>query len=70
LVIADAYWQWMDRHQAYDQSFTEYFRENLDAREFMFDTRHEVSFASPKAIGERRFAAVLCADVVGFARLV
>jgi class 3 adenylate cyclase/hemerythrin len=70
LIIADVYWQWMDRHQAYDHSFTEYFREMLDARELMFDPGHEISFESPKAIGERRFAAVLCADVAGFARLV
>jgi class 3 adenylate cyclase len=69
-AVADVYWQWMDRHQAYDRRFTEYFRELLDARELIFDPRQEFSLQSPKPIGERRFAAVLCADVAGFARLV
>ena len=44
----------------------------LDSRELIFDPKQEFTLKSqsPKAIGERRFAAVLCADVAGFARLV
>ena len=46
--------------------------ELLDSRELIFDPKHEFTLKSqsPKAIGERRLAAVLCADVAGFARLV
>jgi class 3 adenylate cyclase len=68
--IADVYWRWMDRHQKNDRHFTEYCHELLDARELVFGPRQEYSLESVKPIGERRFAAVLCADIAGFARLV
>ncbi len=68
--FADAYWRWMDRHQIYDRRFSEYCHELLDARELVFDPRQEYGLETAKAIGEHRFAAVLCADVAGFARLV
>jgi class 3 adenylate cyclase len=70
MALAEIYWHWMDHHQAYDRRFSEYSHELLDARELIFDPTQEFGLESPKAIGERRFAAVLCADVAGFARLV
>lgn len=68
--LADAYWRWLDRHQIHDRRFTEYYHGLLDAPEFVFDPRQEYGLETAKAIGEHRFAAVLCADVAGFARLV
>ena len=68
--IADIYWRWMDRHQKNDRRFTEYCHELVDARELVFDPGQESNLESVKLIGERRFAAVLCADIAGFARLV
>ena len=68
--LADAYWRWMDRHQIHDRHFTEYYHGLLDVPEFVVDPRQEHGLETAKAIGEHRFAAVLCADVAGFARLV
>jgi hemerythrin-like metal-binding protein len=61
---------WVEHHQEYDRRFTEFSHELLDARELVFDPTQEFSAQSPKAIGERRLAAVLFADVAGFSRLV
>ena len=68
--FADAYWRWMDRHRIFDRRFNEYCHELVDARELVFDPRQECGLESARAIGKRRFAAVLCADIAGFARLV
>jgi adenylate cyclase len=69
-ALAETFLRWMDHHQADDSLFIEYCHELTNARELMFDPTQEFSLDSPQTFGERRLAAVLCADVAGFARLV
>ncbi len=69
-ALTDFFLRWMDHHQEDDSRFIEYCHELVNARELMLDPTQEFSLESPNAFGERRLAAVLCADVAGFSRLV
>jgi class 3 adenylate cyclase len=69
-TLTETFLRWMEHHQAHDSHFIEYCHQLVNARELMFDPTQEFSLESPEKFGERRLAAVLCADVAGFARLV
>lgn len=69
-ALNEMFLRWMEHHQADDSRFIEYCHDLVNARELMLDPTQEFSLESAGAFGERRLAAVLCADVAGFSRLV